>query len=340
MLEPSRNGSPLSRHVSRYAPPFFSLIVFTTILPTSTTSTAERTRVEIRSTVDGTQQPCYVILPDGCEPDGAPSPLLVSLHTFSGGVEQRRGAFEAEANRAGWIYLFPHFRGPNKTPAACGSTLAQQDILDAVDWAIESYPVDTRRIYLVGTSGGGHMAMLMAGRYPQRWTAVSAWVGISNLAAWHNHHAKGNYGAMLRASCGGAPGDSVEVDQQYRARSPITWLHRAVGLPLDLAAGIHDGHTGSVPIRQTLDAFNTVARAGGYQVTTETEIQQLSQPMGRLEAPKPSDLERDETFNRAIYLRRHAGPARVTIFEGGHEGLAQPAIAWLGQHVDEEPTDQ
>lgn len=295
----------------------------------------ERMKVEILSTADGTRQPCYVILPDGYKPDGEPTPLLVSLHTFSGDVEQRQKTFEEEANRAGWIYLFPHFRGPNKTPEACGSSLAQQDILDAVDWALENYPIDKRRIYLVGTSGGGHMAMLMAGMYPQRWTAVSAWVGISDLAAWHERHAKGNYGAMLRASCGGAPGDGREVDEQYRLRSPLTWLHRAAGLPLDIAAGIHDGHSGSVPVRQTLNAFNAVARAAGCEAIAEEEIEQLSQPEGRLENPKASDLEADQAYGRAIYLRRHAGPARVTIFEGGHEGLARPAIAWLGQHVRE-----
>jgi pimeloyl-ACP methyl ester carboxylesterase len=293
----------------------------------------ERIKVEIPSSVDGTRQPCYVILPDGYDVDGKPVPLLVSLHTFSGGVEQRQKEFEAEANQAGWIYLFPHFRGPNKTPQACGSLLAQQDILDAVDWALQEYSVDTRRVYLTGVSGGGHMTMLMVGRYPERWTAASAWVGIGDWVAWHKRHAQGNYGAMLRASCGGAPGESVEVDEAYRVRSPQTWLHRAVGVPLDLASGIHDGHTGSVPVRQTLDAFNTIARAGGYEAITEKEIGQLSTPTGRLDAPKPSDLEPDRAYGRAIYLRRHAGPARVTIFEGGHEGLAGPAIEWLGRHV-------
>ena len=99
--------------------------------------------------------------------------------------------------------------------------------------------------------------------------------------------------------------------------------------PLDLAAGIHDGHSGSVPVRQTLDAFNAVARAGGNETVGEDEIQCLSRTDGRLENPKPSDLEPDGPYGREIYLRRHAGPARVTIFEGGHEGLAGPAIAWL-----------
>ena len=76
----------------------------------------ERMKVQIQSTADGTDQPCYVILPDGYQPDGDPRPLLVSLHTFSGDVEQRQKEFEAEADKAGWIYLFPHFRGPQQDP--------------------------------------------------------------------------------------------------------------------------------------------------------------------------------------------------------------------------------
>ena len=48
-----------------------------------------RERVYVPSSIDGTKQPCYLILPEGFRPDGPPVPLLVSLHTWSGDVEQR-----------------------------------------------------------------------------------------------------------------------------------------------------------------------------------------------------------------------------------------------------------
>jgi hypothetical protein len=201
-----------------------------------------------------------------------------------------------------------------------------------VEWVCRRYAVDRARIYLTGSSGGGHMTMLMAARHPRVWAAASAWVGISDLAAWHQRHADDNYGQMLRACCGGRPGDSREVDEEYRQRSPLTHLASAVGVPLDLAAGVHDGHQGSVPIRHTLDAYNVVAKAAGGEAIAEQEIEQLSRPMGRLANPRPTDTAEDAAFGRAIYLRRTAGKARVTIFEGGHEGLPHAAIAWLGQH--------
>ena len=301
------------------------------LAPHSVVGAGARQKISVPSTLDGTDQPCYLILPEEFDAEGAPVPLLVSLHSWSAGVEQRNTDVEEEAQRLGWVYLFPHFRGPNRSPEACGSPKAQQDILDAVDWVVERYPIDGRRIYLTGSSGGGHMAMLMAGRYPQRWTAVSAWVGISDLAAWHARHAEKRYGQMIRQSCGGAPGESPQIDEQYRARSPTTWLDGAVDVPLDLAAGVHDGHTGSVPIRHTLDAFNLVAQAQGAPTIGEAQIVQLSRPDGRLDHPRPGDTPEDPSFGRPIYLRRHAGKARVTIFEGGHEGIARAAVEWLAR---------
>lgn len=292
----------------------------------------ERVRIEVASSLDASSQRAYLIVPDRAG-DDAPRPLLVALHPWSGDVESRDEPLEKAATARGWIYLWPHFRGPNDRPEACGSQLAQQDILDAVAWVAERYPVDPRRIYLTGSSGGGHMTMLMAARHPQVWAAASAWVGISDLAAWHERHAAGRYGQMLRRCCGGPPGASEEVDAEYRARSPLTWLAAARELPLDLAAGVHDGHTGSVPIAHSLLAFNVVARAAGAETITDDEITQLSRPDGRLDQPDKGDVGFDPVWGRAYYLRRMAGPVRVTVFEGGHEGLAEAAVDWLSRHT-------
>jgi poly(3-hydroxybutyrate) depolymerase len=291
----------------------------------------KKIKVMITSTADQTQQPCYIILPRGYEKsnNARKMPLLISLHSWSAGLEQAKPELEKQATKLGWIYVFPHFRGPNQNPAACGSELAQQDILDAVSWAKQNYNIDHSRIYLTGASGGGHMTMLMVGRHPKIWTAASAWVGISDLTQWHAYHKESRYGAMLRQSCGGAPGDSVKVDAQYHQRSPLPFLKNSSKVPLDIAAGIHDGHTGSVPISHSLLAFNEIAAATGDRLITTNEMKQLSIPQGRLENPLPLDQEYDAALGRKIYLRRYAGQSRVTIFEGGHEGITAAAIDWL-----------
>ncbi|MCA9124340.1 MAG: prolyl oligopeptidase family serine peptidase [Planctomycetaceae bacterium] len=296
---------------------------------------SERFKIDVKSSIDQTDQPSYVNLPDNFDPNGQSVPLLVSLHSWSGDLEQRNEPLERLANERGWIVLQPNFRGRNDHPEACGSEIAQQDILDVIEWVKSKYPIDGSRIYLSGNSGGGHMTMMMVGRHPEVWAAASAWVGISDLAAWYDKHsADGDrYGQMMRKVCGGKPGDSPTVDQQYERRSPLTYLHRAVGVPLDIAAGVHDGYTGSVPTRHSLEAFNVIARADGSATITEAEIQQIGRPEGRLDAPRPSDQVADASFGREIYLRRMAKHARVTIFEGGHEGIASAAISWLEQHA-------
>ncbi len=307
--------------------------------PEPTVTEPQRLEVQIPRR-DGSLQPAAVMLPAGFDPgviesSGEKRPLLVSLHSWSADWTQRQQELEQGALERGWIYLFPDFRGANDNPFACGSEAAQQDILDAAAWARAEYPVDQERIYLTGGSGGGHMTLLMSALYPDMWTAASAWVPISDLAAWHGSHAEGRYGEMLRACTGGAPGDSAAVDEQYSMRSPLSWLGgSAANLPpLDIAAGVRDGHEGSVPIRHSLEAFNAVADGLGLEGVSEAEIEQLSAgPEARLTTLRESDQAADPAVGRAIYLRRQAGTTRVTIFEGGHEAIASAQLDWLERH--------
>lgn len=178
------------------------------------------------------------------------------------------------------------------------------------------------------------MTMLMCGYYPDRFSAASAWVGVSDLAAWYEFHVRDGvperYAQMIAVCCGGAPGDSDDVDAEYRARSPIHHLANVGDLPIDLNAGIQDGKTGAVPIMHTLNAFNVIAAAGKHPVISQTEIDELRTD-GRLSRPMASDLAEDVTYPRRIFLRRTAANTRVTIFDGGHEALPAAACEWLAQ---------
>ena len=236
--------------------------------------------IEVESTLGDGTQPCSLLNPGG----EAPRPLLVFLHTWSTGYDNFDWTpWREEAEKRGWLVLVPHYQGPNCRPEACASARARQDILDAVDYVCAHYPVDKARIYLAGVSGGGHMSMVMAAHAPERWTAVSAWAGISDLAAWHKECVeKGRkYAGDIEAVAGGAPGSSDAVDRELYFRSPVHHLAAAKDLPLDLNTGIHDGHTGSVPIHHTLDAFNAVARCQGAKVGNGSR-DRLPQPGGAI----------------------------------------------------------
>ena len=286
----------------------------------------------VNSSVDAEPQDIRYLAPDRAR--SLATPLLVSLHTWSADVTQDRSEWVREAVAREWIYIQPDFRGANDHPEACGSSLARQDILDAIDWACREFQVDKDRIYLAGVSGGGHMTMVMAAYHPERFSAASAWVGPTDLAEWYRFHSQngqpGKYARMIADCCGGAPGASPEVDAQYRARSPVFHLGRVGDLPLDLHAGVRDGVTGSVPIHHTLRAYNAVAKARGAKTISESVMDELWR-YGRLRVREASDLEPDPTYGREILLRRVAGNARVTIFDGTHEALPSAACEWLAQ---------
>ena len=285
------------------------------------------------SVLDGERQSVLYWAPERARSE--PTPLFVFLHSWSGNYRQDNSKWLREAVKRNWMYLHPDFRGPNSSPKACGSKFARQDILDAMDWATRTFNIDPTRVYLAGTSGGGHMSMLMAGHHPDRFSAVSAWVGISDIAEWYEFHTRdgkpGRYAQMILKSLGGPPGQSQERDVEYRHRSPRFHLHRIGDLPIDLYAGVHDGHSGSVPIMHSLLAFNVIAKAHKTRSITEDEIEQLWTG-GKLGQPRPEDIESDKALGRDIHLRRASQRSRVTIFDGGHEGLSLPACEWLDQH--------
>ena len=292
-----------------------------------------RHRVEVASTIDESPQPSYLILPPGYDPDGPEIPVVVSLHTWSFDVEQRNETLEEAVAKRGWIYLFPDFRGSNDKVEACGSDVAKQDVIDALDWVLEHFPVDRNRVYLTGVSGGGFMTLAMVASYPDRWTAASAWVPLSDLRAWYDFHAEDPYGEMTRHCFGGDPAKDPSVVAEMERRSPLHQLGRAKDVALDISAGRFDGHLGApIPVWHTLAAFNVIAEAVGAPQITAQEIAELSRHDPRLNHPLESDLVEDPTFGRQIFLRRRAGRSRVTIFDGAHEGLPDAAIAWFGAH--------
>lgn len=287
--------------------------------------------IEYSATSDHTMQPAMLLR----AADSAPRPLLVILHTWSADWKQNMNPYFEQAAARDWHAIAPNFRGPNRHPDACGSVKAMQDIIDAVTFAKGSLAVDADRVYLVGGSGGGHMTLQTASHHSRHFAAASAWCPITDLSAWHREHVKegqpDGYARNIEASVGGKPGDSEQVDRELRARSPLFHITGTAKLPLDINHGVHDGKRGSVPFRHSVDAFNALAEYHGTAKVTDEEIRQLDQ-LGKLQNPTPADIAEDASYGRTIHLRRHAGPARLTIFEGGHDALAGAAGQWLAQH--------
>jgi len=309
------------------------LIFLATTGSSSSAADAELPKQSLATTVsdlDGETQSLKYWAPDKAET--IPTPLFVFLHSWSSDYQQDNSKWMAECVRRNWIWIHPDFRGINETPKACGSKFARHDILDAIQFAREKWNVDSERVYLAGVSGGGHMSLLMAGHHPEQFSAVSSWVGPNDLIEWHRFHTKNGqpekYAKMIEASLGGPPGTSLEIDADYRDRSPVFHLQNAKGVPISIWAGVEDGHAGSVPVSHSLRAYNALAEAQGDQPISELEIMQLSIDK-RLMTPRPSDGVENVSLGRKILLQRTSGRSVMTIFEGGHESIPEAAFEWL-----------
>ena len=226
--------------------------------------------VTVVSSVDGSEEPVIVGHPDNIgrgDKDHEPRPLLVGLHSWS---TDRYSAAKQQSNEAadrGWFAVYPQFRGPNLTSnpratQACASLLAQHDIIDAVEYMKDSFPIDQSRIYIMGASGGGHIALMMAGKYPDVWAGVSAWVPITSLKEWWEQ--QNGYAKHIEACCGGKPGDSEEADFEYLCRSPRTFITNAANTPVRISHGQMDG---AIYVQQTWKTFCELANMPGHQIS-------------------------------------------------------------------------
>ena len=205
----------------------------------------EQRELLIRSTMDGTMQPSLFYGSKSSEK----RPLLVGLHTWSYNRFNQIENMLPIAERHDFNLLLPEFRGENlpENPNcrdACGSALAKQDIQDAIDYVIANENVDAENVFLLGLSGGGHMALLMAGKCPEYFKAIGAFVPITDLRDWVKENNK--YRPSVIACCG-------EAEQELFKRSPVYYLDTIAKANLKVFHGKFDK---TVPVTHSIKFFN------------------------------------------------------------------------------------
>jgi predicted peptidase len=84
---------------------------------------------------------------------------------------------------------FPFIITAPQCPSASYWTNELDELNALLDHLIETYPVDTTRIYLTGMSMGGRGTWFLAGRYPERFAAIAPicgaglnWIAAERLA--------------------------------------------------------------------------------------------------------------------------------------------------------------
>ncbi|NOZ24084.1 MAG: prolyl oligopeptidase family serine peptidase, partial [Planctomycetes bacterium] len=173
-----------------------------------------------------------------------------------------------------------------------------------------------------GGSGGGHMAHMMAAKYPDLWAGVSAWVSITNIATWHGENQ--GYAPGVEACTGGKPGDSPEVDWEYFRRSPVNFIANALNLAMDIHHGRDDK---SVPYHHSVDSYNKLKEAGstkatldvfdgGHEFKVESAVEWLAKQVKDDTPPAHLDLTTDEAksyYYATLVPAEEMKPGRCTI---------------------------
>ena len=238
----------------------------------------------VKSTVDGTLQPSLFYRAEGEEK----RPLLVGLHTWSADRFNQVRNMLPYAEKYHFHLLLPEFRGPNKATnpnctLACGSDEARQDIIDAIDYCVAEGNVDTDNVFLLGASGGGHMAMLMAGFRPEYFRAIGAFVGITDLKKWSEENME--YREDILACCS-------NDEEEMMKRSPMTYIDNIATSNIKIFHGKYDPR---VQVSHSIRIFNAInekyPRAsvyfdifdGGHEMNMEVAMSWLMSQYVKLE---------------------------------------------------------
>jgi len=276
------------------------------------------------STADGTEQPVFWLPPKG----DRDQPVLVILHSWSTSYTQHAGIpFAMWAQENGWAVIVPEFRGINDDADAVGSDLAVQDAADAIDYAVAQAGVDSNRVYVVGYSGGGMMGLLLAGRHPDKVTAVSVWGPPHDLVEFYGHarRAGHRYANDIWRACGGDPREAGPAQQECLNRSPATYLKtvRDQAVPIFIAQGIRDQF---VPRSVGAEVFNQLADPDDRLSAEEVDL------FGQGRVPDHLSITAETYFgdgDPAPVFARQSGRVLLVYFQSGHDMVYGASARWF-----------
>jgi predicted esterase len=150
----------------------------------SWTKAAGRQVRGFRSRVDGSPQPVGLVLPEGWQSAAEPLPLYVWLHGRGDKSTDlhficERLDKDGQITPAGAIVVHPLGR-----QCVGYKSAGETDVMEAIDFVCQNYPVDPQRIVLMGFSMGGAGVWHLAAHYGERFVAASAGAGFAETARY------------------------------------------------------------------------------------------------------------------------------------------------------------
>ncbi|MET3540744.1 acetyl esterase/lipase [Pontibacter aydingkolensis] len=291
-------------------------------------------KVEIKSTADGTMQPSLFYTSNTT----GKRPLLVMLHSWSSEYLQLVSIpFAKWAMKYDWAFIHPNYRGKFNRPEAMASSLAIQDIVDAVNYAKQNTEIDDSRIYIMGSSGGAMTALVAAGKNPEIWAGVVAWVPVYDLVDWYafsQNYPHRDYNRHVVAACGGEPLPGTPAAEECRRRSPSMYLHNARGVPVLLAGGTEDV---LVPVSHTIRAFNVLAAPSDTISKEHMEYIDEEQQLPEELKETSDEFKYFGDTDPEIVFARQSGDVRLVLFKGVHDMAYNPGLLWLNEQRKKPP---
>ncbi|WP_018476957.1 alpha/beta hydrolase family protein [Pontibacter roseus] len=291
-------------------------------------------QVSITSTIDGSEQPALFYT---SETTGK-RPLLVMLHSWSSEYLQVKSIpYALWSKEYDWAFIHPNYRGKFDKPEAVASDLAIQDLVDAVNYAKAHAEIDESRIYILGSSGGAMTALVAAGRHPEIWAGVVAWVPVFDLVDWYafsQNYPHRDYNSHIVIACGGEPIPGTPAAEECKRRSPSTYIQNAKEVPIFLAHGTEDV---LVPPDHSIRAFNILANPA--DTISQEQVDYLLK-----EQKLPEGMEgattRDRYFGTKdpqVVFSRESANVRLVLFVGVHDMAYNPGLLWLNEQQKKTP---
>jgi dipeptidyl aminopeptidase/acylaminoacyl peptidase len=217
---------------------------------------------------DGLGLHSYLTLPIGVEPSGLPMVLLVHGGPWARDWWRFDPEVQLLANR-GYAVLQVNFRGSTGygkafVKAGIGEFAGKMhdDLIDAVNWAVEQGYADRERVAIFGGSYGGYATLVGVTFTPDVFAAAIDYVGISSLVNFTRTlpttarpHLANNWHLFV-----GDP-DDPEQEADMLARSPITRVDQ-IRTPLMVIQGANDVRV----VQAESDNLVEALRARGVEV--------------------------------------------------------------------------
>ena len=203
--------------------------------------------IEFQSPADGCSMQVNVYAP--VMDPGMAIPLVLAPHpiTWTAAQDYHEGleglfrgyhpGYYGLADKHGVIIALPHGHHHKEELVSVAGPEQISDMIYLIDVLSEfGYKVDEKRVYACGLSMGGQEALVLAGKYPERLTAVFAFNPIVDLAAWYEELATSEipeireYDTASRVAneVGGTP---AEVPELFAERSATNFVEGCAQVP-------------------------------------------------------------------------------------------------------------